>query len=147
MAEYKLANLDQWATKTKERMLAVVHNSVERVCEVAQTPIAQGGRMPVVTGTLRNSFMSSLNGEIGLAGPSSYTIIVAQMEIGDSAEFGWGGLAKAYAARQNYGFVGVDNAGRKYNQAGKHFLENAIGQFPAIVAEEIAKAKSVVAAL
>lgn len=147
MVKIALEDLGEWANKSEARMLAVVQTSVERVCEIAQTPIAQGGRMPVDTGTLRNSFMSSLNGQIGLSGPETYVITIGQMELGDIASFGWGGLAADYAARQNYGFFGTDKLGRKYNQAGKHFLENATGQFRAIVQEEVVKAQSGMAAI
>ena len=97
--------------------------------------------MRVDTGTLRNSFQSSLNGSTALTGPESYEMIAATMEAGDVAEFGWG---VAYARRVNSGFTGTDALGRNYNQQGAHFLEGATMQWPAIVAAEVAKAKAAV---
>lgn len=146
MATYKFAGLDEWVLKTEARTLAVIRSSIQEVCEIAQTPKAQGGNMPVDTGTLRNSFMSSLTGSTFLTGPESFVLILGQMKIGDSVEFGWGGLASDYALRQNYGFVGEDSLGREYNQAGNLFLERALAQFPAIVARQTARAKDIVAA-
>lgn len=140
MAIYDFANLDDFVTATEDRMLAVVQTSIERVCEIAQTPIQQGGRMPVDTSALRNSFQSSLNGSTSLTGPESYVLVIGQLEIGDTANFGW---TAAHAARQNYGFVGEDKLGRSYNQSGKHFLENAVGQFRRVVAEETEKLKAI----
>lgn len=142
MATYDFADLDEFARKTEARMLAVVQSSLERVCEIAQTPVAQGGRMPVDTGALRRSFQSSLNGSTAFTGPEAYVLTIGQMKLGDVAQFGW---TAAHAMRQNYGFVGPDRLGRVYNQAGKHFLENAVSQFPAIVAQEIAKMKAALA--
>lgn len=144
MTNYSFSNLDAWARATQERMNAVVRGSTQEVARIAQTPRAKGGRMPVDTGTLRNSFMSSLNGSTGLTGPESFVMIAAQMEAGDVAEFGWGGAAKEYARRVNYGFSGQDKLGRTYNQQGAHFLEGATMQWPAIVAAEVAKAKAAV---
>lgn len=146
MATFKFANLDEWTRQTEARMLAVVKQSIQDVAEVAQTPKAQGGNMPVDTGTLRNSFMSSLNGSTYLTGPESYVMVLGGLNIGNVATFGWGGLASDYALRQNYGFIGQDSLGRNYNQQGNFFLEGALAQFPRIVAQNIERAKAVVAA-
>lgn len=144
MKTYAYDDLDDWVKGCEEAMLAVVRSSLQDVCEIAQTPKAQGGRMPVDTGTLRNSFMSSLNGSSALTGPASYVGVIAGMQLGDIATFGWGGLASDYALRQNYGFIGADSLGRNYNQAGNLFLENALEQFPRLVAHHTARAKEIV---
>ena len=141
MTTFTFANLDQWAKQTQERMNAVVRGSTQEVAKRAQTPRAKGGRMPVDTGMLRNSFQSSLNGSTSLTGGDSYVMVAASMEAGDVAEFGW---TAAYARRINYGFAGTDSKGRTYNQQGAHFLEGATMQWPAIVAAEVAKAKAAV---
>lgn len=141
MTNYTLANLDAWARATQERMNAVVRGSAQEVARRAQTPRAKGGRMPVDTGNLRNSFQSSLNGSTALTGPESYVMIAATMEAGDVAQFGWGA---AYARRIEFGFTGQDSLGRTYNQQGAHFLSGAAADWPAIVAAEVAKAKAAV---
>lgn len=141
MTAYTFANLDAWARQTKARMDAVVKGSTQEVCRIAQTPRGKGGRLPVDTGFLRNSFQSSLNGSTSLTGGDSYVLVAASMEAGDVAQFGW---TAAYARRVNYGFVGADKLGRNYNQQGAHFLEGATVQWPGIVAAEVAKAKAAV---
>lgn len=144
MPEFKLKDMSKWARKSTRRMEAVMQNTVERVCERAQTPVDQGGKMPVVTSTLRNSFMSSLNGSTALSGPASYLMVVNDFGAGDLLEFGWGGLAKDYAARVNFGYVGTDELGRNINQSGKHFMEYGTRAFKRIFREECAKAEAIV---
>lgn len=135
------AQMDQWATMVTARLDAIVGGSTERVFEIAQTPRARGGRMPVVEGVLRNSFQASLNGSTSLSGPVAYEMIAAQMKAGDVAQGGW---TAEYARRVNSGFTGTDARGRTYNQEGAHFLEGAAMQWPSIVREETAKAKAAV---
>lgn len=144
MAQFKLKDMSEWVKKSTMRMEAVMQTTVERVCERAQTPEDQGGKMPVVTSTLRNSFMSSLNGSTFLSGPASYLMVVNDFGIGDTLEFGWGGMAKEYAARVNFGYVGTDAAGRNINQSGKHFMEYGTRAFNRIFREECAKAEAIV---
>ena len=54
----------------------------------------------------------------------------------------WLGYQAIYARRLNYGFVGQDSLGRNYNQAGAHFVEGAIAEWPSIVASAISKIKA-----
>lgn len=138
MTNYTFANLDDWAANVTERLTAVVQGSTDRVIAVAQTPVAKGGRMPVDTGFLRNSLVSSINGQGGLEGASSYALVAGQMEAGDVATFGW---TAAYARRLNNGFTGTDAAGRTFNQSGRHWVEGAAAQWQAIVTAETEKAK------
>ena len=142
MTTFSFANLDAWARQTEARMNAVIKGSTQEVARIAQTPKAKGGRMPVDTGMLRNSFQSSLNGSTSLSGGDSYVMVAASMKAGDVAQFGW---TAAYARRINYGFVGEDSLGRSYNQQGAHFLEGAAMQWPSIVAGEVTKAQAAVA--
>lgn len=141
MATYTFANLGDWATKTMDRSNAVIKGSTQRVGDIAQTPKAKGGRMPVLDGILRGSFTSSLNGGAGAEGESSHVLVATAMEAGDVATFGW---TAEHAMRLNYGFTGTDAKGRTYNQPGNHFLEGATDQWQRIVDGEIAKAKAAV---
>ena len=50
------AQLSNWVRSSKSRLEAVVKESAQRLFEQAQTPIAQGGNLPVDTGFLRSSF-------------------------------------------------------------------------------------------
>lgn len=141
MANYTMATLGKWAEKSQARVNAIVKGSTQEVCVIAQTPIAKGGRLPIDTGNLRNSFQSSLNGSTALTGGESYVMVAGRMKAGDVAQFGWSAV---YGSRQNYGFVGEDSLGRNYNQQGKHFLEGATMQWQMIVAGQVAKAQRAV---
>lgn len=124
--------------KTKAQARAVLGASVQDLLEDAQTPVAQGGRMPVDTGHLRNSLASELNGAKLAEGPESYTLVAASMDAGDVARFAW---TAAHALRQHEGFVGEDSLGRSFNQQGKHWVDAAAAKWPAIVARNTERLK------
>lgn len=132
------AQLNAFRDKTVEQMRAVLAASVQDVMDEAQKPEAQGGRIPVDTGFLRNSLVSELNGSQVGAGAGSYTLAAAAMEPGDVARFGW---TAAYALRMENGLVGQDSLGRTYNQSGRHFVEAAALQWDRIVQANIARLK------
>lgn len=133
MATYNFANLDAWVTKTQKRIDAVVKSSAQDVVDIAQTPKARGGRMPVDTGFLRNSLLSSISGGAGSSGAASYIMVAAQMGAGDVATFFW---TAEYAKHVNNGARG---------RPGAHFLEGAADQWPMIVAGNVARAKASIA--
>ena len=130
MAQYKFATLDQWTKKTERRIDAVLKDATQTVVAVAQTPKAKGGRMPVDTGNLRNSLMSSVAGGAAGQGEDSYIMAAAGIKGGDVATFTW---TAEYAAAVNNGRNG---------RPGAHFVEGAVDQWPAIVRASIAKAKA-----
>ena len=138
MAQTFTAALNTFRDKTKAQMQAVLSASVQDVMNEAQKPVAQGGRLPVDTGYLRNSLVSELNGSQVGTGAGSYTLAAAAMEPGDVARFGW---TAAYALRMENGFVGQDSLGRTYNQSGRHFVEAAALQWERIVQENVARLK------
>ncbi len=138
MAKSFTLQMQAFRDKTREQMQAVLSASVQEVIEEAQTPAAQGGRMPVDTGFLRNSLVSELNGSQVAQGPESYVLAAASIEPGDVARFGW---TAEYALRMELGFVGEDSKGRTFNQQGRHFAESAAAQWPAIVERNIGKLK------
>ncbi|WP_313349381.1 hypothetical protein [Paracoccus sp. (in: a-proteobacteria)] len=132
------ASLAAFRDKTKAQIQAVLSASVQDVMEAAQTPVKEDGRIPVDTGFLRNSLVSELNGSQIGKGPQSYLLATTAMQPGDVARFGW---TAAYAMRMELGFVGKDSKGRTYNQQGRHFVEGAAAQWPAIVERNIGKLK------
>lgn len=138
MSKTFAADLAAFRDKTKAQMQAVLSASVQDVLEEAQKPVAQGGRMPVDTGFLRNSLVCELNGSQIGTGATSYTLAAAGMEPGDIARFGW---TAAYSLRVELGFVGEDSLGRTFNQQGRHFVEGAAAQWPQIVAKNIGRLK------
>ena len=130
MTKYTWATLDQWTKKTEKRIDAVLKDATQSVIAVAQQTKAKGGRMPVITGNLRNSLQSSIAGGAMGDGASSYILVAGNMKGGDLATFTW---TAEYAAAVNNG-----NRGRP----GAHFVEGAVDQWPAIVRASIAKAKA-----
>lgn len=132
------AQIAELAEKSIEQQRAVISASIQDVIEAAQLPVAQGGRMPVDTGALRNSLVSELNGSEVARGAESYTLVAAQIEPGDTARFGW---TAEYSLRVEYGFVGEDSLGRTYNQQGKFFVEGAAAQWQGIVAKNAGRLK------
>ena len=130
MVKYTFAQLDQWTKKTERRIDAVLKDATQSVVAVAQVTKAKGGRMPVDTGNLRNSLISSVAGGASGQGEESYIMAAAGMKGGDLATFTW---TAEYAAAVNNG-----NRGRP----GAHFVEGAVDQWPAIVRASIAKAKA-----
>ena len=130
MVKYTFATLDQWTKKTEKRIDAVLKDATQSVVAVAQKTKAKGGRMPVITGNLRNSLQSSVAGGAMNEGASSYILVAGNMNGGDLATFTW---TAEYAAAVNNG-----NRGRP----GAHFVEGAVDQWPAIVRASIAKAKA-----
>jgi hypothetical protein len=127
------AEIGAWGMATRKRLTAIIRGATQAVIHDAQVPVAKGGRMPVDTGTLRGSLQSSLIGSTSLTGPESYVMIAAQMDIGDVAEFGWGGPAASYARHVEYGTRG---------RPGRNFAGGAAARWPSFVREAVAKAKS-----
>ena len=60
MAAGALEKVRNKVGKAKAYRLAVFRESVQRLAEIAQTPVGQGGNMPVRTGFLRASFIARL---------------------------------------------------------------------------------------
>lgn len=123
------ASVQAFADKTAARMRDVMRESVQDMMDIAQTPKAQGGRMPVDTGFLRNSVASGLNGAFGPAGPDSYELTIAGMDLGDVARFAW---TADYAIHQELGTS---------KMAGNHFVGSAAAQWPQIVERNAARVK------
>lgn len=55
--------IDEWVMQTQQRMTAVLRESARRVIEEMQTPVNEGGNMPIDTGFLRASLVVVINGE------------------------------------------------------------------------------------
>lgn len=121
----------------KARSLAVFRASAQEVYERANVPEAQGGKMPVKFGFLRNSIAASTSGMPG-AGSSPPALVLLQVQLGDTVFVGW---TAAYAMRQEYGFMDTDSLGRTYNQKGKGFLRSAVQQWTSIVSEKAAEVR------
>ena len=138
MAKFKAASVRHFTNAQKAKMREIALESIQDLCAEAQRPKADGGRMPVVEGTLRNSFEARLNGGGAQTGALAYVAVLANLKLGDRFRARW---TAAYARRVNSGFVGEDVLGRTFNQQGAFFLEGAGEQWPAIVKRNAAKVK------
>jgi hypothetical protein len=121
MAGTFAADLRKFADLTKRDLRDVFRASVQDVVEDMQTPKAQGGRMPVDTGNLRNTMVSGLNGSFGPPSADGYALTIAGADVGDVARFGY--TAK-YAIHQELGSQG---------RAGNHFMGTAAAKWPQVV--------------
>jgi hypothetical protein len=130
------AQVSDWVRQTKERQLAVFQESAQRVIAMAQTPVGQGGNMPVKTGFLRASGQAVIgealpslttnpNPESGAFGydASAVNLVISNATIRDTITFAY---AANYAAAQEYGTHG---------HAGRRFVALAAQQWPGIVAQ------------
>ena len=116
------AQIKAFTDRAHEKLEAVVKQSAQEVFSIAQTPVAQGGRMPVDTGFLRNSLVAELNGATVSGGVDAYVLAVASMDLGDVVFGGW---TANYARFQEYGAQGRE---------GRFFMLGAAQQWQAIVA-------------
>lgn len=136
------ASVDQWASKSKERLDAVYARSVELLGEDLAKTRNEGGRLPFLTGNLARSLLASKTAMPNIAdGPFSGDNIGLVAATLKSSETVWIGYQANYAARQNYGFIGQDSLGRTYNQQGAHFVEHAVAQWPQIVVKAVTEVK------
>lgn len=133
------AQLDKWANQTSRDLELIFKESAQELFSKSQTPVAQGGNMPVDTGFLRNSFVAGLNGSTSLTGPDAYVAAIAGAKLGDVVFGGW--TAK-YAARIEFGFSGQDSLGRTYNQDGRGFARKAAMEWQQIVQRNAAKVRA-----
>jgi hypothetical protein len=102
-----IADVGAFVAMAKERMLAVAKESLQEVIRDAQTPVAQGGNMPVDWGTLRNSLVVELRGaEVG-KGADSYILGLSTFQLGDPFQVAW---TASYAIPRHY-TVGVGQGG------------------------------------
>lgn len=115
------AQVNDYVRKYKERMEAVFKQSAQDLIAEAQTPVAQGGNMPVDTGFLRNSLVSGLNGSTSLTGADSYVLAIAGAKLGDSIFAGW---TANYARYVEYGARG---------RPGRFFMRGAAQNWQDIV--------------
>ena len=107
MAKSFFAQLSEIADRTEDRMLRVAQASLQDVMTIAQTTVSQGGALPVDTGFLRNSLVSSLDGSDVAQGEDSYTLAIAGMQLGQPMRFAW---TADYAIPRHYA-VGVGQGG------------------------------------
>jgi hypothetical protein len=128
------AQVEDWVRVAQERETAVIQESFKRTIDIAQVPMAKGGRMRVDTGFLRSSGQASLTGLP--AGPirgekgktydpdeGMVTLTIAKLKPGGSIWFGW---TAAYA---------------RAREAKDAFMRMAVQRWPQTVNEVVAELK------
>lgn len=135
------AQVSEQVAGAKALMLAVRNEAVQRTIEIAQTPVAKGGNMPVDTGFLRASGVAT-TGAVpgpGAAEPvegKSYTwdtgavaLVIAGADLQDIITFAY---TANYARPQEYGARG---------RQGRRFVGLAAQQWQRTVSEVVTEAK------
>lgn len=130
MANTFQAQVKAFADRAEEKLEAVIKKSAEEVFEIAQRPKAQGGRMPVDTGFLRNSLVASLDGGTVGGGTEAYTLAISGMELGQTIFGGW---TAEYALHQEYGTAYMP---------GNFYMLGAAQEWQSIVARNAEKVRN-----
>lgn len=123
------ADVKTWSDKALANAEAIFKQSVQDVADQAQRPVAQGGRMPVDTGFLRNSLVSGLNGSYLHEGQAAYVLTITGAELGDTVNIGW---TANYAKHVEFGTSKMQARG---------FMRSALEDWQRIVATNAAKVK------
>jgi hypothetical protein len=77
------ATIADWASRTEAGLEAIVKASATELFADIQRPVQEGGNLPVVTGTLRESLTSGI-GTPTVEGADSYLAVVESAELGDT---------------------------------------------------------------
>lgn len=127
-------SIGKWASQSKERIQAVHRRSIELLADEMTTTKEMGGRLPHQTGNLMRSLLASTDGMPKTAeGPYAASNVGAITATLATDQPVWLAFQAIYARRRNYGFIGEDALGRKYNEIGDYFIEHAIEAWPTIV--------------
>ena len=117
-----IADVSRFADKTADQMLRVARQSIQDVVRIAQTPVAQGGNLPVDTAFLRNSLVTEVRGAKVGEGADSYVLGLSALKLGDPFNVAW---TAEYSVARHY-MVGV-------GQGGGLWRDNAAQQWGRIV--------------
>lgn len=134
MADKFTQQIDEFVKKSKDKQLAVIRQSLSDIIDNAQTTVAKGGKMRVLTGFLRASGAASLNAppkgairgdrkKTFIWDGESINIVLAKLKIGDTFFFGW---TARYA---------------KHREVNDGFLASALLKWKKIVGANIRKLK------
>lgn len=138
MGEFK-AKVDDQVLLVERRLKATFQEATKRVIFRAQTPVAEGGRMPVDFGFLRNSLRVSMDGLPSGPGDRS--------DAPDLADPSWRGeqevvLAIAGAEPGDRIFAGWTASYARIQNARNGYLEDAALAWQGIVSDVAAEVKA-----
>lgn len=128
--------------EAKENAGLILRGAVAGLHEEIAKPKQSGGNLPAVTGNLGRSIEVStvafpeVDQELKEYTAPDVSFMINSIDYGDPVYIG---VRAVYGPRMNYGFVGEDSLGRKYNQAGNYFVERGGAMWGALVKEAEAK--------
>ena len=127
MARSFSAQVGEHVSRYQRRMTAVRNQAVSDVIEEAQRPVAQGGRMRVDTGFLRNSLVTDADGS-SAEGADSYTLVLAGATADAEITAAW---TASYARAREFGARGQppDFFARDAAQRWQEFVQRAADRF------------------
>lgn len=113
-----VADVSGFTGKTADQMLRVAKQSIQDTLRYAQRTVADGGDMPVETGTLRNSVVVSVRGSEKARGDpdagkdsetsrDAFILGLSVLQLGDPFQVAW---TAEYAVPRHY-MVGVGQGG------------------------------------
>ena len=110
--------IDQWTAKSQARLEAVWKTAAQDIAREVQTPRAKGGKLPVDTAFMRNSFAADINTTPSGDGNSSYSagpisIVIGRARIGDRVVFGW---SSEYSIYMEARFAFLRSAAQNWQQ-------------------------------
>lgn len=114
------AQVRGWSDKAERNAKLVLRQAAQDVRDEAQMPVAKGGKMPVDTGFLRNSLVTSVNGVRS-------STALKRLDLGDVAVIGW---TASYAQAVHDGARG---------RPGRFFAIAAARRWPEFVARAAAR--------
>lgn len=138
------AEVSAWVREKEILVRQIFRESAQEVVEEMQTPVGEGGRLPIATGFLRSSLQVSLNSEPVPAtrenpggshgAPNAASLVIGGAEIGDRIVASYSAV---YAPAVEYGARGRPPRG---------FVRGAAQRWQSIVREVAQRLKGRVAA-
>jgi hypothetical protein len=111
------SDIRAFVEKTEARTRAVTRSAIQALDHDASVPRAEGGRMPVDTGTLRASIVGEINGGTG----QPVSLALARWQPGDTFRLGWT-VVYAWPMEVRYGFA--RGAAEKWSR----FVDSAVSE-------------------
>lgn len=135
MAKSFSQQVADWQRKANARTEAIFKESVQRTANMANNPIAQGGKLPVDTSFLLNSMAAAIgkppsgpsNQSEQKGNPSEVIVVLAGAKITDIVYVGW---TAEYARPMNVRYGFRDLAAQKWNNTVKQVTEEVKRRIP-----------------
>jgi hypothetical protein len=118
-------NFEMQLEQFGQRLTDKLERFSQQFCQDLSNEIVRN--TPVITGFLRASWKPNVNGADAAS---------SALSIGDVFEFT---NTAVYARRVEFGFIGTDSLGRKYNQTGRAFVRGVLNQADLLASATLGK--------